>query len=256
MSKPEAVKSSLQVSAIIPVYNCELYLEDAVKSVLGQTHQPLELIIVDDGSTDRSREIAHSFDSPLIHYTYQDNRGPAAARNTGLRMACGDAIGFLDSDDVWPEDKLEVQGLRLVENPSVEIVLGRTQLMDKAGIADGKARFEKISEPQLALKLDSALILKSVFENIGLFDENLLHGDDWDWFMRAREAGVSMLVHSEIAAFYRRHEDNLSNQVERGNRYTLMMLKKSLDRRRKKGKGQVSSLPKMSCYKEARKKGR
>src|SRR5579871_1893267 len=98
--------SDLSTSVIIPVYNAEAFLAQAVESVRRQTVKPLEIIVVDDGSTDNSAQVAARLD---VHYIYQPNRGPAAARNRALTAARGQFIAFLDADDLWPDNKLAMQ---------------------------------------------------------------------------------------------------------------------------------------------------
>src|SRR4030042_4290993 len=116
------------VSAIIPVYNGEAFLAEAVESIRQQGYRPIEIIIVDDGSTDNTKRIAAGLKGD-VHYVYQPNSGLPAARNRGLNEARGDVIAFLDVDDLWSRDKLEHQLLRLNDAPSAEIVLGYTQIM-------------------------------------------------------------------------------------------------------------------------------
>ncbi|MBD3561475.1 glycosyltransferase family 2 protein, partial [Planktothrix sp. FACHB-1355] len=120
--------NSLFVSAIIPVYNGEKYLAEAIKNVKNQDYQPLEIIVIDDGSTDRTPEVAAAF-KDSIRYVSQPNSGPAAARNHGIRIANGDVIAFLDVDDLWSDDKLKLQANYLANNPSVGIVQGLIQQM-------------------------------------------------------------------------------------------------------------------------------
>ena len=95
------------VSVIIPVYNGENYLSQAIDSVIDQTYSPIELIIVDDGSTDKSKEIASSYSQ--VNYVYQENQGVAIARNTGIFKSQGEYIAFLDQDDIWTANKLKLQ---------------------------------------------------------------------------------------------------------------------------------------------------
>jgi glycosyltransferase involved in cell wall biosynthesis len=237
------------VSVIIPVFNGEAFLAEAVESIQRQDYHPLEIIIVDDGSTDGTARIAASF-KDSARYAYQPNSGPAAARNRGLRMAHGNVISFLDADDLWTDIKLELQLARLTDDPSVEIVIGRRQLVRLVGGVDGKHKFEKLSDPRTDLNLGSAVFRRSVFDRVGFFDETLYHCDDWDWFMRARELGVPMVIHHEVTLISRRHEQNMTNRVALGNLYTIRMLKKSLDRRRRQNNGLATSLPKLSDFKE------
>ena len=123
------------------------------------------------------------------HYVYQPNGGLPTARNRGLNEARGDVIAFLDVHDLWSKDKLEEQLLILNDEPSVEIVIGYTQIMMLTDILEGKHIFKKWSEPELALSVGSALFRRSVFDKVGFFDNTQYHCDDLDWFMRARESG-------------------------------------------------------------------
>lgn len=110
------------VSAIITNYNYEVFIGDAIKSVLSQTYSKFELIIVDDGSTDNSRDIIESFNDSRIKKIYQDNRGQASALNEGLRLASGSIVALLDSDDLWKDDKLDICVKAHLENEDVNIV--------------------------------------------------------------------------------------------------------------------------------------
>jgi len=222
------------VSAIIPVYNGERFLAEAVASVLRQRHRPLEVIVVDDGSTDGTAAVIAGL-GDAVRVVYQPNQGPAAARNAGLELARGDVIAFLDADDWWSEDKLQIQLAHLADDPQVEIVLGRLQLLRQVEPADGGPRYEPLGEPRVALSLGVALVRQPLFERVGRFDPAFRYADDWDWFMRARELDVAMRLHPEVTLFCRRHEHNLTNRRDLDNHYTLRMLKQSLNRRRQCG---------------------
>lgn len=237
------------VSVIIPVYNGEDYFAEAIESVLAQAYNPLEIIAVDDGSTDGTAAIASSF-SEDVRYVYQPNSGPAAARNRGLRMARGEVIGFVDADDLWVENKLDLQLGRLAKDQSVDIIIGLQLFVKIDGVVDGKHKFEKLLDPLVNLNLGSALFRRAVFDRVGFFDETLYYCDDWDWFMRARELGVPMVIHQDVTLVQRRHESNMTNNTVLGNRYMMQMLKKSLDRRRRQDGSPVTSLPELSDFQE------
>jgi glycosyltransferase involved in cell wall biosynthesis len=219
---------SFFISVIIPVFNGEAFLKQAVESVLCQNYGSMEIIVVDDGSTDQTRNIAAHFGNS-IRYVFQANRGPASARNTGLAAASGNIIGFLDADDLWKENRLEVQLRYLKEKSSYDIVLGFTQC-----IVQGKEGAESFKEPWCCVQLGAALIRKQVFTAVGLFDETYHLCEDWDWFMRAEEAGFSVLKHPEVVQFYRRHGENITNRKKMVTGYQLKAIKSALDRRRKK----------------------
>ncbi len=237
------------VSVVIPVYNGERYLGGAIENVLAQDYRPIEIIVIDDGSTDNTEPVARSYGRDIV-YAHQENRGPAAARNKGLQIASGDIVGFLDVDDLWSENKLPVQFARLADDPSVEIVLGLTQLMKLQVDEEGRPKFEKWHDPFCAFLLGAALFRKSVFEKLGFFDETLYHSEDTDWFLRIREMQVCTTLIDEVSLFYRWHESNMTLDSAGCNRYLIKALKKSLDRRRRQNRNQAESLPGLSCIAE------
>lgn len=229
----------LFISVIIPVYNGQKYLSEAIQNVKNQDYKPLEIIVIDDGSTDKTVEIAAKF-KDTIHYVYQENSSPAAARNCGIRMAKGDVIAFLDVDDLWSDDKLKLQASYLAANPSVEIVQGLIQQMKLSELAaNNQPIFEPAHKPYSYINLGSAIYRKSVFDKIGFFDETLSYAEDVDWFIRAWENGIYKVVLEQVSLFYRKHKDNMTvgkNLVELG---FVRIFKKHLDRCRK----QINSPP-------------
>jgi glycosyltransferase involved in cell wall biosynthesis len=235
---------NLLISAIVPVYNGDRYLAAAIASILAQNYAPLEILVIDDGSTDDTAKIANQFQQH-IRYIYQPNCGAPSARNVGLNMANGEVIAFLDADDIWSKHKLALQIDILTKNPSVEVVLGYHQ---KTRSIAAEIQDEQNLPPELVLSVGTSLFRRSAFDRVGLFNEELRQTDDWDWFMRARELAIVMMTCPETVLFYRRHDRNITNQIERGNQYTLKMLKQSLDRRRQQGDGLAKSLPKISNF--------
>lgn len=228
------------VSVIVPVYNGEAFVADAISSILRQNYVPMEIIVVDDGSTDKTAAIVKSF--PEITYIYQENRGAPAARNRGLQIAKGDIIGFLDADDLWSDNKINLQLSLFRKEPSTEIVVGYTQRMQLIKTMNKKHYFRNYSDPVLGMDFIAALVRQSVFDKVGPIDETFLHCDDWDWFMRAKELGITMLVHREVVRYYRRHDNNITNKTTSENHYSVMMLKRSLDRRRSEKKRNSTSI--------------
>ena len=229
------------VSVVIPVFNGEGFLRDAVESVLAQKYSPVEIIIVDDGSTDDTETVARSLPEP-VRYLYQTNKGPAAARNRGIQQAQGSLIAFADADDLWPEDKLELQLSYLINDPEVEIVIGRIQQVRLSKTVDGQTQQEEFAEAAFSVNLGSAVIRKSVFERIGLFDETMRYSEDVDWFMRAREAGAAIMTIDAVTLLYRQHEQNMTRGKSTSELNVLKALKRSLDRRRDQT-GVASALP-------------
>lgn len=219
------------VSVIIPVYNGELFIADAISSIRRQRHKPVEIVVVDDGSTDGTAAIVRGL-GPGVQYVRQANSGPPAARNRGLQLARGDVIGFLDADDLWTDVKLELQLPRLLGDPSVDIVCGRTQIVVQTGVEGGSPRLEPFEEPKAALTLQGSLFRRAIFDRVGPFEESQRFADDVDWFLRAKDLGASIVSHPEVAWLYRRHDRNITNQVGAHQDYLAVLIKKSLDRRR------------------------
>ena len=224
------------VSVVIPVFNGERFLREAVESVLAQKYAPLEIIMVDDGSTDGTADVARSLPE-TVRYLHQSNQGPAAARNRGIEHAQGSLIAFADADDLWPEDKLALQLPYMMRDPAAEIVMGRIQqvLLSETGA-------ENFAEPAFSVNLGSAIIRKSVFERVGLFDETMRYSEDVDWFMRAREGRAAIVTIDAVTLLYRQHDQNMTRGKSTSELNVLKALKRSLDRRRE-STGFASALP-------------
>ena len=237
------------VSTIIPVYNAEKFILEALASVFVQGHRSIEVIVVDDGSTDRSAEVIRDSGYPL-RYEYQENRGPAAARNTGLKYAHGDLVTFLDADDTWPVDKLAQQVGYLTANPSTDIVLGRIQYTGTLSAREQTIRFEGADNTTMNVNLGSGVFRRSAFEKVGYFDESLIHYEDHDWFMRARELDLEISILDRITLNYRRHPDALCQRAPPADNEFARVFKKSLERRRKLHAGRSPELRRFFDYDE------
>ena len=229
------------VSVVIPVFNGERFLREVVQSVLDQKYSPVEIIVVDDGSTDGTAAVARSL-GETVRYLRQTNQGPAAARNRGIERAQGSLIAFADADDLWPSEKLELQLPYLINDMAIEIVMGRIQQVRLSKTVNGQTQAEEFAEPAFSVNLGSAVIRKSVFERVGLFDETMRYSEDVDWFMRAREAGAAIVAIDAVTLLYRQHEENMTRGKSTTELNVLKALKRSLDRRREQT-GSASALP-------------
>jgi len=218
------------VSVIIPVLDGERFVKDAVANVLSQNYPALELIIVDDGSTDRTAEIISQLPCD-IRYFRQDNGGPAAARNRGIRDASGELIAFLDVDDLWPENSLSLLVDELSRDPEIDVVHGYAQLL---GSNPENSTYEYLGNPKEAFRyyIGAGVYRKSVFATVGLFDAALLFGEDTDWFTRARESGARIKRIEDVTLFVRRHGQNMTQGKNLVELNTLLLFKKALDRKR------------------------
>ena len=235
MTKPDP-----QISVIVPVFNCEAMLADALASIFGQQGVEMEVIVIDDGSTDSSAAIAQNASGP-VRYRYQSNSGPAAARNTGLSMARGEFIAFLDADDLWPPGKLKEALDRLNKPPGPDVVIAACRFLSRPRTRDA-AGFEPVAEPRFYLQLGSAVFRRSVFDVVGQFNAELEFSEDIDWFVRARERGVQILPIPAIGLLHRLHGGNMTAGSQPGGMGIARVLKKSLDRRRTANGGAAEDL--------------
>jgi glycosyltransferase involved in cell wall biosynthesis len=180
------------ISVIIPTYNRQDFLPKALDSVLEQTHCNFEVIIVDDGSTDGTKDMLRSYNDKRIRYIFKHNQGPAAARNSGIKAAKFSYIAFLDSDDWFAKEKLEIQLDRMEREPHYpishtdEIWYRRGKLLNqkKKHHKPGGYIFERCLE-LCTVSMSTVMIRRELFENIGLFDESLPCCEDYDFWLRA-----------------------------------------------------------------------
>jgi glycosyltransferase involved in cell wall biosynthesis len=218
------------VSAIIPVFDGASFLPDAVGSVLAQDYPAIEIIVVDDGSTDDIAGVVARL-PVAVRYLRQANAGPAAARNRGIAAATGDHLAFLDVDDLWPEGNLHRLVDLMVERPELDVVHGAGRILQRDP-ASGRWEFEGPGNAPFLFSIDAALFRRRAFERVGLFDPELRFGEDADWFYRAHEVPCPILRLTDVTLHVRRHDGNMTNGksvVELG---ALRVLKKKLDRAR------------------------
>jgi len=184
------------VSVIIPVFNGVTFVTRAIESVLHQTVVDLELIVVDDGSTDETASLVQAIKDPRLRYLHQQNQGPSVARNNGIRVATGEWIAFLDSDDYWLPTKLAAQLDRARQMPDAGLIYCGASYLDPAGnlIDDMPALVEGHVLPELLLNncvsggTSSAALRRDLLDAIGPFDESMSCCEDWDLWLRAANA--------------------------------------------------------------------
>lgn len=219
------------ISVIIPAYNSAAFLAEAIASVRAQAYQPLEIIVVDDGSTDHTAQVVQELGADIradIRYVYQQNQGPAAARNTGLALAQGELIAFLDADDLWPADKLAQQVPCLLANGETQVVWGYTQIQtypatDLAVPAPA---------PNFHSLVGSILCRKALFALVGSFDATLRLGEDMDWFKRLYEYKVALKKLPALALIYRRRPGSLTYGKPIQELGWLSIIRRTVERRR------------------------
>ena len=198
------------LTVVIPVYNGERYVGEAIESVLQQGYPNIEIIVIDDGSTDGTRAALAQYEGVVQVFT-QENAGPAAARNAGIRRARGTRIGLLDADDMWTDNHLAFMMPYLDTGQPFDMVRGHTQFI-RFDTAEGRM---EVTKPLFMEALVGACLYRaSVFETVGLFDETMRTGEDFDWNIRLAESACREKRLAEATLFYRRHESNLTNTKE------------------------------------------
>jgi len=193
------INEKIIVSVIIPTYNYANFIGEAIGSVIAQTYKKLEIVIVDDGSTDNTREIVKHFIEKTkivsISYVYQDNKGPSAARNAGIRQSSGEYVAFLDADDIWLPNKLQLQMDIISKDRSIGLITCGRYDIDKDGEVLGpflgfknKNRYKLLNEfftrNVICAGGSSTLIRRKCFNELGVFDETLAVAEDWDMWLR------------------------------------------------------------------------
>jgi glycosyltransferase involved in cell wall biosynthesis len=237
------------ISVIIPAYNAARFLPDAVASIRRQQYAPLEILIVDDGSEDECERVATEL-GESVRYVRQQRAGPAAARNRGLELARGEFIGFLDADDEWPEQKLSIQLARLLAQPELDVVLGRVRYAALEGGEIPDLQYEG-PEPILSnVHLGSGLYRRRAFDRVGGFDPSLQYSEDVDWFLRARELNLHVIILRPVTLIYRLHGGNMTANRERADRFLPLALKRSIERRRTLGVASAEPLARWSSFDE------
>jgi glycosyltransferase involved in cell wall biosynthesis len=219
----------MKISVVLPVYNGARTLRDAIASVRAQSIQS-EIIVVNDGSTDESESIARELADVVVS---QPNAGVASARNAGLaQVTHSDVVGFIDADEVWLPGKLELQTTLLSD---AGIVLGHTQhqWLDDLNHEIKNEVWLTHPRPHLLWCLGASLVRREVFDAIGSFDVSLRASEDVDFFLRARDAGITMTIHDDVVQYARRHGENMTYGRSLEDLQFLEVIKRSLDRRRK-----------------------
>ena len=222
------------ISCIVPVYNGEAYLREAVESIFAQSYRPIEVIVADDGSNDGTPEIIDSYIERIISRR-QMNSGPAATRNLGLDAASGALVAFLDADDLWHPDKLAAQMEYLDQHPEHDVCVTHIQNFWIPELAEEEVRFRDSPAAKAVpgYLTQTMLARRSAFERVGGFNTDAGAGDATDWFLRAGDAGVSCGIVPRTLVRRRLHHRNRSRTLGTLPRTVLLeFLKNSLDRRR------------------------
>lgn len=226
------------VSCIVPVFNGAQYLREAVDSILAQTHRPLEMIVVDDGSSDDTPTILASYGSQL-RSLWQPNGGMTSARSRGIEAARGVFLSFLDADDRWHPEKLARQVSRFNARPELGACVTHVQNFWAAELRDEAQRFRhhRVAAPLPGYIAQALMVRRDVFERVGPFDPMWVHANELDWFLRAAERGILIELLPDVLTYRRIRRDSMSRLDGEASRDEhLLVIKRHLDRVRRQGK--------------------
>jgi glycosyltransferase involved in cell wall biosynthesis len=245
-----SIKPNVLVSVVIPVFNQEKYVVDAVESALTQTYENVEVIVVDDGSTDSSSDLVKRYFGSHVNLIVQKNSGPSSAINVGIRNSKGSFIGLLGGDDLCKPDRVSKQLDKLIHDKS-DFVFSRPEIIDSQGkkisdevfsnfyneYASGEITINHVSFFKNlffngnSLCSPSVLFKRSVVNQIGYFNEDLIHLQDYDYWLKALSRNLKFSFTDERLVFYRRHGKNLSSlkHFEYSNKEKVYVLSKILD---------------------------
>jgi len=228
----------MEISVIIPTYNRARLVRRAVDSALKQTHAPLEVLVVDDASTDDTLEILEPFADEITLLPLEENRGVSAARNLGIDQARGEWLAFLDSDDRWHLDKLQQQAMFHRVHPKLKI-----SQCDEIWIRNG-VRVNPMAKhakkggwifpeclPRCIVSPSAVIIHRDIFEEIGTFDENLPACEDYDLWLRIAPRYEIGYLAQQLLTRYGGHEDQLSRRYWGMDRFRIQAMEKHLETR-------------------------
>jgi len=225
----------MKISVIIPTYNRKKYIKRAIDSVIRQSYKPFEIIVIDDGSTDGTYElIKQSYLSSQISLKKQKNNGVSSARNKGIKLASGDWIAFLDSDDEWFENKLELQVREIKKSKT--FICHTNEIWIRNGIRVnqmkkhqkyGGAIFKKCLD-MCRISPSSVMIHRRIFDEIGLFDEGLIICEDYDLWLRISSKYPVLYLDSMLIKKFGGHEDQLSKNINGIEQFRIQSLEKIL----------------------------
>jgi glycosyltransferase involved in cell wall biosynthesis len=222
------------VSVIIPTYNRKNFLKIAIDSVLNQSFNNFELLIIDDGSNDSTEELVKSFKDQRIRYFKLDkNYGPSYARNFGIKNSNADFVAFLDSDDFWKKEKLEIQYSEMLKNNDYllshtdEIWLRNGKILNpkKIHLKEGGDIFKK-SLKLCSISISTVMAKKSLFDIVGFFDESLPACEDYDMWLRVTALFPVLFINKKLTVKHGGHNDQLSKRFVGMDKFRIYSIEK------------------------------
>lgn len=222
------------ISVILPVFNTEKYVAEAIESVLNQSYTNIELICINDGSTDRSIEILKSYGSKIILIDSKENCGIGETRNKGIRIAKGDYIAFMDADDIWNEKKLETQLKAFEQNPTLAISFSHMGCFISPELPEEIKKLRYCPPgTQPGYISATAMIKASSFHKVGLFKPEWRVGEFVDWYARAKEIGLQAAIVPDVFLRRRIHDTNTGVRARDARVDYIKILRASLQRKKK-----------------------
>lgn len=222
------------VSCVIPAHNSASTISDAIASVLAQTYRPTELIVVDAGSTDRTRDVAADL-APEARLLCLGDVSPPAARNAGVRAARGEFVAFLDADDVWTDDKLAVQMPPFRTRPDLDMSVTTVQNVWSDDLRREGEHYasHRRGQPMPGYATTTLVARRAAFDRFGPLREDLWFTDSVEWFTRVRDQGGVIDLMPQVLLYRRVRRDGMSRRhVKRSRAAFLDFLKETMDRRR------------------------
>lgn len=231
--------SDAQLGVIMPVFNGEKHVANGLRSLLRESAVGLEIVVVDDGSADASREIVRgiALEHPCVRLLEVDHGGVSRARNAGL-AALGERVSlvsYLDCDDLNPPGRLQRQVKAMNEHPEVGCVVGLLQIFEDEDAEQLLPRAGSRTVTVRGVSLSAAVFRRTLLTKLGSLAEDMRYGEDTDFYLRMLEAGTPYLAEDEVAVFYRRHGANATNDVARTRAGFIDAIRRSLGRRRSSG---------------------
>jgi glycosyltransferase involved in cell wall biosynthesis len=222
------------IDVVVPAFNAARYLDEALASVLSQDRAAHRIIVVDDGSTDGTADVAAKFGAP-VEITRRRNGGAAAARNAGIVRSEAAFLAFLDADDRWIAHKLSRQAAALDSDPAIDFVLSLVRAFASPELPEAERAALEVQQPRPfeGWVAGSMLIRRASFDRVGPFVEDLRVGEAVDWFSRARRAGLNHLIVPEVLLERRLHRHNTTRLQAADRRGYLLAAKRHVDRLRK-----------------------
>ncbi|HZI73395.1 MAG TPA: glycosyltransferase family A protein [Gemmatimonadales bacterium] len=224
-----------EISVVIPVHNGERYLAESIRSVLDQGHAALELLVIDNGSTDATADVVRTFSS--VRYFHLAEKGVSKALNYGLEQCRGAFLAFLDADDVWPPNRLAIQLDAFTRNPTVEMVFGYVEQFISPELEESAKSKLTIRDRLLPGRHRGCMLIrKESFWKVGRFEPSIEYGEFIDWYMRAEEQEIRELMLPNVLTLRRIHGGNLGFTDRNKRVEYARALKRGLDRRRRLSK--------------------